>query len=120
MDMQSRSPARLLAPVALVVFAIALLVVLTTAGGGEKSKDASSETRQEQRDLELQRQRRQAKQARQAKRGNRLPQNVYVVKTGDTLGSIAQKTGIPVEKLQELNPNLDPQALVSGQRLKLR
>ncbi|MEA2351873.1 MAG: LysM domain, partial [Thermoleophilaceae bacterium] len=44
----------------------------------------------------------------------------YVVKTGDTLGSIAQKTGVPVEKLQELNPTLDPQALVSGQRIKLR
>ena len=118
MDMQSRSPARLLAPVALVVFAIALLVVLTTAGGGTKSKNASAETRQEQRDLQLKRQRKQ--QAKQARRGNRLPQNVYVVKTGDTLGSIAQKTGIPVERLQELNPDVDPQALVSGQRLKLR
>ena len=50
----------------------------------------------------------------------KLPQNVYAVKTGDTLGSIAEKTGIPVEKLQELNPELDPQALVSGQKIKLR
>jgi LysM repeat protein len=43
-----------------------------------------------------------------------------VVRSGDTLGSIAQKTGIPVEQLQQLNPSLDPQALVSGQRIKLR
>jgi LysM repeat protein len=43
-----------------------------------------------------------------------------VVKTGDTLGSIAERTGVDVETLQELNPDLDPQALVSGQRIKLR
>ena len=42
------------------------------------------------------------------------------MKTGDTLGAIAEKTGVDVEKLQELNPELDPQALVSGQKIKLR
>ncbi|HEY6780051.1 MAG TPA: LysM domain-containing protein [Thermoleophilaceae bacterium] len=44
----------------------------------------------------------------------------YTVKTGDTLGAIAEQTGVSVEQLQELNPELDPQALVSGQRIKLR
>ena len=44
----------------------------------------------------------------------------YTVKTGDTLGAIAEKTGLTVERLQELNPELDPQALVSGQKIKLR
>lgn len=44
----------------------------------------------------------------------------YRVQTGDTLAGIAQKTGVSVEQLQELNPGLDPQALVSGQRIKLR
>ncbi len=42
------------------------------------------------------------------------------MKSGDTLGSISEKTGIPVDKLQELNPQLDPQQLVSGQKIKLR
>jgi LysM repeat protein len=42
------------------------------------------------------------------------------VKTGDSLATIAQKTGVTVERLQELNPQLDPQALVSGQKIKLR
>jgi LysM repeat protein len=116
-DTRSRRPGRLLAPIAIVVFAIALLVVVTSAGGGNHSKSPSAATRQEQRDLELKKSR--AKKA-SSKRAGKLPQNVYVVKTGDTLGSIAQKTGIPVERLQGLNPNLDPQALVSGQRLKLR
>lgn len=44
----------------------------------------------------------------------------YTVKTGDTLGAIAEKTGLTVERLQQLNPELDPQALVSGQKIKLR
>ena len=42
------------------------------------------------------------------------------MKLNDTLGLIAEKTGVPVERLQELNPELDPQNLVVGQRVKLR
>ena len=45
---------------------------------------------------------------------------VYVIKEGDTLTAISASTGIPVEKIQELNPDLDPQTLISGQSLKLR
>jgi LysM repeat protein len=45
---------------------------------------------------------------------------VYVVKSGDTLAAIAEKTGVPVEQLQALNPELDPRALVTGQRVTLR
>jgi LysM repeat protein len=44
----------------------------------------------------------------------------YTVRTGDTLGGIAEKTGIDVTTLQDLNPGLDPQALVAGQKIKLR
>jgi LysM repeat protein len=118
MEPRTRTPARLVAPIAIVVFAVALLIVVTSAGGGDKSESASQATRQEQRDLELRRAR--AKKVAKQRASGKLPQGVYIVKTGDTLGSIAEKTGIPVEKLQELNPNLDPQALVSGQRIKLR
>jgi LysM repeat protein len=44
----------------------------------------------------------------------------YVVQSGDTLTSIAQKTGIPVAELQALNPEIDPQILVEGETLKLQ
>ena len=44
----------------------------------------------------------------------------YTVEPGDSLTSIADKTGISVNKLTQLNPDLDPQALISGQRVKLR
>jgi LysM repeat protein len=44
----------------------------------------------------------------------------YTVEPGDSLTSIADKTGISVNKLTQLNPDLDPQALISGQRVRLR
>ena len=44
----------------------------------------------------------------------------YVVKPGDTPSGIAEKTGVSLDLLLELNPNLDPQTLSPGQRIKLR
>jgi LysM repeat protein len=44
----------------------------------------------------------------------------YTVKLNDTLELISEKTGVSVERLQELNPELDPQALIVGQKIKLR
>ncbi|HEX8744349.1 MAG TPA: LysM domain-containing protein [Thermoleophilaceae bacterium] len=116
-----RTPARVLAPLALVAFGLALLLIVASAGGGGDEPSKGSATAQEQRDLELARERRRRQKSDERREGQgKLPQDVYVVKTGDTLGSIAEKTGVPVEKLQELNPELDPQALVSGQKIKLR
>ena len=121
MPTAKRTPARVLAPLALVAFGLALLLIVASAGGGDDEPSKDSATQQEQRDLELakEKRRRQKSDERQEGQG-KTPAGVYVVKTGDTLGSIAEKTGIPVEKLQELNPELDPQALVSGQKIKLR
>jgi hypothetical protein len=44
----------------------------------------------------------------------------YRVQLNDTLGLISEKTGVPVETLEVLNPELDPQNLVVGQRIRLR
>jgi LysM repeat protein len=44
----------------------------------------------------------------------------YVVQNGDTLTSIAHKTGVPVARIEALNPGVDPQILISGEKLKLR
>lgn len=44
----------------------------------------------------------------------------YVVKEGDSLSAISQKTGVSLERLEQLNPTLDPLSLVPGQRLKLK
>ena len=44
----------------------------------------------------------------------------YTVRPGDTLGSIAEDTGVSLDRLQELNPQLDPQTIRTGQRINLR
>jgi LysM repeat protein len=44
----------------------------------------------------------------------------YVVKRGDALSVIAERTGVEEDRLKELNPDLDPLTLVPGQRIKLR
>jgi LysM repeat protein len=121
MPTTKRTPARVLAPLAIIAFGIALLLIVASAGGGEDEPANSSSTEQEQRDLELAKEKRRRQKTEQREEGQgKVSTEIYVVKTGDTLGSIAEKTGIPVEKLQELNPELDPQALVSGQKIKLR
>jgi LysM repeat protein len=109
-DHGRRSPARYLAPIALVAFAVAFFGILLSAG--DDGGDGGGSDRAEQ--TETGRQRTTA----QEQRPNRPA--TYTVKTGDTLGAIAEKTGVGIEELQELNPELDPQALVSGQKIKLR
>lgn len=115
MEIRDSSPARLLAPIALVVFFITALVIISSAGGTDH-KAGAGPTKSERRDLQLTR--RAARRARSQAKA--VSAGVYVVRTGDTLGSIAQKTGVSVVKLQELNPSLDPQSLLSGQRIKLK
>ncbi len=52
---------------------------------------------------------------------NQQPQKkVYVVQEGDTLTVIARQNGVSVARIERLNPDLDPQALIPGQQLKLR
>jgi len=50
----------------------------------------------------------------------RTKAKTYTVQSGDTLTSIAHKTGIPVAELQALNPEVDPQILIAGETLKLQ
>ena len=123
MPTQKRTSARVLAPLALVAFGIAVLLILASAGGDDDEPSNSTASQQEQRDLELAKEKRRRQKTEQRQEGQgKLPDTnrVYVVKTGDTLGSIAEKTGVPVEKLQELNPELDPQTLTAGQKIRLR
>ena len=44
----------------------------------------------------------------------------YSVKAGDTLASIAARTGVSAGSLAQLNPGLQPTALFIGQKLRLR
>ena len=95
---------------ALLLVAGAVGYVVTTSPGLGDGGDDSAERGSEQRP-------RQSGQQQQRRRRQRA---FYSVKLNDTLGLIAEKTDVPVERLEELNPELDPQNLVVGQRIRLR
>ena len=107
---------RILAPAALIVFGVALAMIISTANKSSNSSGTSSNAVEKQQDLGSS----TAKSRRTRTTRDKLPQRVYVVKTGDTLGSISQKVGVSVEKLQQLNPGLDQFALTAGQKIKIR
>jgi LysM repeat protein len=110
--MAPRSPARFLAPLALVAFCIALFMVVN-------SSSPDSETEAPNRATESQ----PAGSANDGENENareRKGPRRYRVKPGDTPSSIAEKTGVPLEEILRLNPDLDPQTLSPGQRIKLR
>jgi len=112
MEPEHRSPLRILAPAAVVAFGLAMiLVIATTSGSG--GGDTSGAAKLEQQDLG-------SKQRSSRRRAAVLARGTYTVKRNDTFGSIAGKTGIPVDRLLELNPDLDPQTLHQGQKIKLR
>jgi LysM repeat protein len=43
----------------------------------------------------------------------------YSVRSGDTLAGIADRFGTTVDRLMELNPGIDPQALRVGQPIRI-
>ena len=111
-DDRSSNPGRILAPLALAVCAIAFFAVVLGSGNGDGEGRGERPAKE-----------RTGTNRKQSSRSRRRPgarATTYTVKTGDTLAGIAGKTGVPVERLQELNPELDPQALVSGQTIRLR
>ena len=44
----------------------------------------------------------------------------YVVQSGNTLGSIAEKYSTTVDELMTLNPGIDPTALNIGQKIRVK
>jgi LysM repeat protein len=49
----------------------------------------------------------------------RATAKLHIVSSGDTLGGIAERYDTTVERLQALNPKVDPQALRVGQELRV-
>ncbi len=97
--------ARLLAVLALGAAVVALVVALGSATGeGDGNGNTPKKTAS----------------SKQQNKKNRNKRKTYEVKEGDSLSMIADRTGVPVEEIEALNPDLDPQALTIGQKLKLR
>lgn len=106
--MRHRSPARFLAPLALLATAAVVYLVVVSSGvvdTGSSSASSSTPSR--------------STPAPGAKAETRRRAKVYVVKQGDVLGKIAEKTGVALEDIIDLNPSVDANSLRTGQRLKL-
>jgi LysM repeat protein len=108
--MARRNPARFLAPIALVAFAFVLYSVVQDgrepAGGDTGAPAGATATATAT-----------SKAAKKKKSTKKA--KTYTVKAGDTPSGIAEKTGVSLETLQQLNPELDPATLAPGQRVKL-
>ena len=101
-----RSPARIFAPLALVACAVAVLAIVNTNNkSGSKGSTSTPTTT--------------STVSTTAKQGSKKTRRSYVVKNGDVLSAISIKTGVPLDTLIRLNPNVDAQSLHAGQKLKL-
>ena len=99
--------ARFLALVALVAAVIAIIVVASNTNlhsNSNKGKNTANH----------------AKHHKKQPKKPRTKAKTYEVQSGDTLTSIAQKTGVSVAEIQALNPEVDPQTLIAGEVLKLQ
>jgi LysM repeat protein len=106
MKKRSKAPARVLALLALIGAAAAIVLVVQASSGDDSSSKKNVPTKQ-------------AKNGKKGKDKKSSPKT-YTVQSGDNLTSIAQETGISVAEIQQLNPSVDPLALVEGEKLKLR
>jgi hypothetical protein len=106
--MPERKPnyfARVLAMLALVGAFVLVIFILATTESSDSGDDGDDKT---------------ATEKGPTKKGeNALEEGVWILRDGDTLTSISEQTGIDVEDLEELNPDIDPQTLAPGQRIVL-
>jgi LysM repeat protein len=108
--MAARSPARFLAPIALVAFAFALYTVVQKARDDGAGSSSSSNTPAQSTP---------AKSSKSSKKGKGHVKKFHRVRRGETPSSIALKYHVSVKTLEKLNPKMDPNALNVGELLRL-
>jgi len=98
---------RVLAPLALILALIAVVVVVTgsTSIDDDSPDEVATTTNEGAHDG--------------ANDGAETPKT-YTVEEGDLLSTIAEKFGVSIERLERLNPEIDPQTLQAGQEIKIR
>jgi LysM repeat protein len=106
--MPYRTPARWLAPLALVGAIIAILVVVNSDSGKSSKSGGATVTSSST-----------ASKRTQTTATPRNHHKYYVVKPGDVLSGIAAKSGVPLAQIMRLNPHVDAQTLTVGTKLKL-
>lgn len=99
--MAVRNPGRYLAPVALVAVIVAVVLISRAHLGHRRTVP------------------RHTVQQPTVVHPAPAKKSFYVIKAGDSLSSISVKTGVPISRLEALNPSIDPNALQTGQHLRL-
>jgi LysM repeat protein len=102
-----RTPARWLAPLALVTVAVAVYAVVDNTLLKDDSSGTTTTTTQQTTTTKT--------TASKKKKHRRM----YTVKSGDTLSAISIKTGVSLATIQRLNPKLDADTLHAGQHVRL-
>jgi LysM repeat protein len=105
------TPARLLAPAALVAAAIALFAVVSSGSDKTGKRAGPSATATPATD-------RPSKKAK-PKATPTATARTYTVKPGDTPSGIAAKENVDVDALLKANPDVDASSLTVGAELKL-
>ena len=105
MTKRSKAPARALAVLALIGGFVIVVVVISAALSAAGTPTTAG---------------RAAPPTPPAQQPAKETPKIYVVEDGDTLTAIAHETGVPVATILRLNPEVDPQILISGEELKLR
>jgi LysM repeat protein len=103
MEKRTSAFARIFAAIALVG-AVVVVIVAISSSLGDSDSDKTGQDRDHP----------------SHKSVHKTTAKTYVVKSGDTLVSIAHRTGVPVAHILALNPEVDPQILIAGETLKLR
>ena len=106
--------ARLLAPVALVVVALACFGVVSTSGNDDKASTSNGAAAEKSGESST------GNDSAAVENKSEPTRSVYKVKAGDSFSAIAVKFGVDANTLTELNPDVDPRALQPGQKLKLK
>ncbi|HEY8584726.1 MAG TPA: LysM domain-containing protein [Capillimicrobium sp.] len=111
----TRRLARIVAPLAILAVVAAIFLIVTTTlrdDSGESASSGDTPTQAGNASDDG------VDEPTRPKRKRKQPKT-YTVQTGDILSTVSEQTGVSVEELQELNPDVDPQALQVGQVLKL-
>jgi LysM repeat protein len=113
-----RSPGRFLGPLALIAVVVALMMIVNGSGKSGSSSSATDTGAATTTSKTTATKTSTAKtKTTKATSGSG---KTYTVQVGDTFGGIADKTGVPLDRLQTLNPAVDAHAMTVGQKIKLK
>lgn len=114
--MAYRSPARWLAPLAIVGALVAILLTISSVNSGSSSSDSGSSLPAT---LTSTRTTSTGAATTTTTTTSSHPPRYYTVRPGDVLSAIAAVTNVPLSRIEQLNPTVDAQSLHVGQRIKL-